>query len=348
MDTAEETPRRQASRTAIRDVATRAGVSLATVSRVLNGRPDVSAETRDVVLRVARELGYVSNRHARGLAGARTGLIGLTVPHVLGEYFTQIVTGVAEALYERDARLVLCPTLHQHDREISLLERLMHGTTDGAILLLTTESSAELAQLRRRGYPFVVVDPPGPLDAAIPVVAAANWSGARQATEHLIELGHARIATITGPATWNASIDRLAGYHSALVAAGLPIRPELVREGDFRPEGGYRAARHLLALPDPPTAIFVQDDDMVIGVLRAAKDRGLCVPADLSLVGFDDVGLASVLTPALTTISQPLQEMGRLAVTVLYRELSGQPLDATRVELSTRLVVRASTAPPAK
>lgn len=337
---------RSVSRTAIRDIAALAGVSIATVSRVLNDRPDVAPSTRELVMQHIRALGYVSNRTARGLASGRTGLIGLTVPFILGEYFSQIVAGAAEALYERDARFVLCPTRHEPARETSLLERLMHGTTDGSVLILPSESRAELTRLRERGYPFVVVDTPIPLDDTVPVIAAANWSGARMASEHLISLGHRDIAIITGPRDWNASVDRLAGYHSALLAAGLPIQRELVRESNFSIDGGYRAASDLLALPRPPTAIFALNDNMATGALRAARERRLAVPDDLSIVGFDDVELASIAAPPLTTVSQPLQEMGRLAVTVLYRQLDGQPLDATRVELSTRLVVRQSSGPP--
>ncbi|SRR5579883_206473 len=337
---------KQVQRTAIRDIAARAGVSVATVSRVLNGRPDVAPATRNVVLRYIRESGYVSNRSARGLASGRSGLIGLTVPRVFGEYFTQIIAGAAEALYERDARFILCPTEHQRDREVSLLERVMHGTADGAVLILPSESAAELAQLRRRGFPFVVIDPPVPVGDDIPVIAVANWAGGKLATEHLIALGHRRIAVITGPAAWSASIDRLAGYHSALLAAGLPIVPDLVCEADFTIAGGYNMARRFLSRADRPTAIFAQNDLMAVATLRAALEMGLRVPDDLSIVGFDDVEPASLVNPALTTVSQPLQEIGRLAVTVLFRQLAGETLDARRVELSTRLVVRASTAPP--
>jgi DNA-binding LacI/PurR family transcriptional regulator len=334
------------SRVAIRDIAALAGVSVATVSRVLNGRPDVSPATRETVLRHIRERGYVSNRNARALASGRTGLIGLIVPHVGGHFFAEIVAGAAEALYECDARLVVCPTRHEHERELSLLERLMHGTTDGALLVLPSESPDELERLHQQGYPFVVIDPALPVNDGIPVVAAANWAGARMATEHLIALGHERIGVITGPPTWCASVDRLAGYHSALLAARCPIRPELVCTGDFTIAGGHRAAHHLLALPDAPTAIFALDDDMAIGVLRAARERGVQVPRDLSVVGFDDVEPALIASPTLTTVRQPLQEMGRVGAALLYRLLDGQPLDATRVELSTRLVVRESTAPP--
>jgi LacI family transcriptional regulator len=333
-------------RPTIRDIAAWSGVSVATVSRVLNGRPDVAEKTRERVLYHIRAGGYVANRSARSLVGARTGLIGITVPFVQGEYFTQIVSGAMEALYERDARGVVCPTLHQHPREVSLLDRLMHGTTDGAILILPSESETELAHLRQLDYPFVVVDPSLPIADDIPVVAAANVSGAKVATDHLLALGHRRIAAITGPASWCASIDRLAGYYSALAGSGLTPINDLVVESDFHIEGGYHAARKLLTRADPPTAIFAFNDNMAVGVLRAARELGLTVPGDLSVVGFDDAESASIVTPALTTVRQPLQEMGRVAVSVLYRLIKGQALDVTRIELSTRLVVRDSTGPP--
>src|SRR5438270_9678403 len=159
------------SRTTIRDIAARAGVSAATVSRVLNGRPDVSPQTRDTILQLIREYSYATNRSARGLAGGRTGLIGLAMPFVHSAYFGHIAAGAAEALAERDARLVLCLTEHQHDREVTLLDRLMHGTTDGALILLPSETSAELLALRQQEYPFVVIDPMVPLDEDVPVIA---------------------------------------------------------------------------------------------------------------------------------------------------------------------------------
>ena len=333
-------------RAAIGDVAARAGVSIATVSRVLNGRPDVAPATRELVLRHVRDLGYARSRNARALAGQRTGLIGLLVPFAQNNYFSAIIEGAGEAAYERDARLVLCPTHHRKDREVSMLDQLMHSDTDGSLLIAPLESLAELRQLQRLGSPFVVIDPSMPLDEDVPVMSAANWAGARRATEHLIGLGHTRIGVITGPRAGCASVDRLAGYHSALHGAGLPLVPEYVREGDFAVEGGRNAAHELLALPNAPTAIFAMNDNMAMGAMLAARERTLRVPHDLSVVGFDDVDMATMITPALTTISQPLQEMGRLAVTVLYRQINGQPLDANRIELSTKLVVRDSTAPP--
>src|SRR5581483_8744909 len=276
------------ARATIREIARAAGVSIATVSRVINGRPDVSPQTREAVLRVVREHGFSTNRNARALSGGRTGLVGVTVPIVEAAYFAVILAGAAEALYEHDMRIVLCPTLHQHEREVTLLDRLMHGTTDGAILMLPEESNAELKALQETGYSFVVVDPRVQLDEGIPAVSAANASGARAATDHLLSLGHRRIAAISGPSDWMASSERLNGYRAALAAAAVLPDPELVLESDFSIESGEAAAGALLDLPERPTAIFGFNDNVAIGALRAAEARGLRVPDELSVVGFDD------------------------------------------------------------
>jgi LacI family transcriptional regulator len=332
-------------RATIRDVARHAGVSVATVSRVVNGRPDVSPETREAVLRVVREYGFSSNRNARALSAGRTGLVGMTLPFVHVEYFGRILAGASEALYEQDMRIVLCPTLHEHQREATLLERLMQGTTDGALLLLTTESSADLKALREQGYPFVVLDPRKPLDEGIPAVSATHWAGAKAATDHLLALGHRRIGAITGPHGWHATVDRLDGYHAALAAAGLMPAQELVAKGNFTSDSGHAAASALLALPEPPTAIFAFNDEMAIGAMQSARERGLRIPQDLSVVGFDDLERAAIVVPALTTVRQPLAEMGRMAVSLLTRLLDNQRVEGLNVELATRLVVRQSTGP---
>jgi LacI family transcriptional regulator, galactose operon repressor len=241
--------------------------------------------------------------------------------------------------------MVLCPTLHQHEREVTLLDRLMQGTTDGAVLMLPEESNEELRALQRHGYPFVVVDPRVQLDEGIPAVSAGHASGALAATEHLLSLGHRRIGAITGPRSWLASSERLNGYHAALATAGLMPDPEIVLETGFQTEPGARAAGRLLDLPVPPTAIFAFNDNIAIGVLRAARKRGLRVPEDLSVIGFDDSEHAAIVTPPLTTVRQPLAEMGRMAVMLLTRLLEGQRLEALHIELKTRLVLRGSTGP---
>jgi LacI family transcriptional regulator len=334
------------ARATIREIASAAGVSIATVSRVLNGRPDVAPNTREAVLEVVRAHGFSTNRSARALSGGRTGLVGVTLPIVQAAYFAFILAGASEALYEQDMRIVLCPTLHQHEREITLLDRLMHGTTDGAVLTLPEETNEELKALQRMGYSFVVVDPRVHLDEGIPAVSAAHASGARAAVEHLLSLGHRRIGAITGPPAWMASSERLNGYRGALAAAGVMPDPALVAESNFEIGSGEKAARALLALPERPTAIFAFNDNTAVGTLRAARDLGLRVPEDLSVVGFDDSEQAAIVTPALTTVRQPLAEMGRMAVSLLLRLLENQRVEALNVELATRLVVRESTAPP--
>ena len=334
------------ARATIREIARAAGVSIATVSRVINGRPDVSPQTREAVLRVVRERGFSTNRNARALSGGRTGLVGVTLPILEAAYFAVIVSGTAEALYEHDMRIVLCPTLHQHEREVTLLDRLMHGTTDGAVLMLPEESNAELRALQQSGYPFVVVDPRVQLDEGIPAVSAGNASGARAATEHLLSRGHRRIGAIMGPADWMASTERLNGYRAALAAAGVLAAPELVVESDFSIESGEAAAGALLDLPERPTAIFGFNDNVAIGALRAAAARGIRAPDELSVVGFDDSEQSALVTPALTTVRQPLAEMGRMAVSLLLRLLDHQRVEAMSIELATRLVVRDSTAAP--
>ena len=333
-----------ASRMTIRQIAGLAGVSIATVSRVLNGRDDVAPETREAVRQIIREQGYTANRSARGLSAGRTGLVGVLVPLVFPAYFAGILAGAAEALSERDLQIVLSPTGGEHDREVSLLDRV-HGLTDGAVIILPEESSEELEFLVDRGYRFVVIDPLMPLDDRIPSVSAANTSGADQAMRHLLDLGHRRIAQITGPKGWVATEERRRGYRGALAAAGILPDPELEVEATPEIDAGREAAGYLLDLPNPPTAIFAFNDNTAVGAIEAARARGLHLPADLSVVGFDDVEHATIATPKLTTVRQPLAEMGRTGVSLLMRLLEGQRFETLHVELATRLVVRESTAP---
>ncbi len=333
-------------RPTIREIAALAGVSTATVSRVVNGNGYVAEKTRDAVADVIRERGYTTNRAARALSNGRTGLIGVTVPRIHPSYFSHIVTGVADALYEHDMRIVLCPTLHDHDREVTLLERLVHGTIDGGLLILPEESTGELLKLMKDGFRFVVVDPRRGIDGPVPTVSAANSAGADQAIRHLLELGHRRIAAITGPHGWLATAERTRGYLAALAAAGIAPDDDLVIESNFDVDGGRAATAILLDLPEPPTAIFAFNDQLAIGSMQTAFARGLRIPDDLSIVGFDDTAEAELVTPALTTLRQPLAEMGRMGVSLLDRLLDNRQLEALHVELATQLIIRGSTASP--
>jgi LacI family transcriptional regulator len=336
---------RSSRRVTIREIADEAGVSIATVSRVVNDRADVSAETRDLVQRVIREHGYTPNRSAQGLSAGRTGLVGVLVPLVYPAYFSAILSGAAEALYHQDMRIVLSPTAHLYDREVSLLERLTHGATDGALIVLPGEPSADLEHLLDQGYRFVVVDPRTRLAERVPSVSTAHTAGADQAIRHLLELGHRRIGAITGVPDWVATERRLQGYRAGLAGAGVLPDPDLIVAGDWEIDGGSAGAERLLSLPEPPTAIFAFNDNMAVGALRVARARGIRVPEELSVVGFDDVELAAVASPTLTTVRQPLTELGRMAVDRLVRLLAGQRFETLHVELGTRLVVRESTAP---
>src|SRR5262245_9148082 len=330
-------------RATIRYIAAHAGVSITTVSRVLNDRPDVAQDPPEPVLEVIRQLNFVPNRAHRPAPAGRTGLIGVTIPTVLGDYFAQLITGLTEALYELDMQAVLCPTFHHKDREITLVNQLLERRIDGAILVLPDESSDELLDLKQRGFAFVVADEGYPLDGEFPLVAAANMAGAIEATEHLLGLGHRRIGLIKGIPGFVATEERTAGYRAALSAAGIRPDPALEAYGDFRTVEGRAAAAQLLDLADRPTAIFACNDEMAVAVLQEAHARGIRVPEDLSVVGFDDTTVSQIAIPAITTMHQPLEEVGRMAVNLLARIIDEPPPHPIRLEVGTRLVVREST-----
>jgi LacI family transcriptional regulator len=243
-------------------------------------------------------------------------------------------------------RSVLCPTLHEHDREVSLLERLVHGTTDGGLLVLPEESNSELHTLMTNGFRFVVVDPHHRIDAKVPTVSAANSSGADRATRHLLDLGHRRIAAITGPSGLMANEERTRGYRAAVAATGVMPDSKLLIESTFSVDGGRAAASTLLDMSNPPTAIFAFNDLLAIGAMQTALARNLRIPEDLSIVGFDDTDEAELVRPALTTVRQPLAEMGRMGVSLLTRMLENHQLEVVHIELATQLIVRGSTGPP--
>jgi LacI family transcriptional regulator len=337
-----------APRVTIRDIARLAGVSVATVSRVLNDRPDVAPATRRAVLQVVERHRFQLNPNAQSLSRKRLGLIAVTVPVVQGHYFAAMLGGITDALDDAGRRVLLYPARRDGRPGHSLRERLAPGTADGAVLMLPPEPVDELRAVQADGMPITVIDPREPLDEGIPCVAAANAAGARAATEHLLGLGHRSIAIITGPPGWAATEERREGARAALAGHGLLLDARLVMSGDWQIESGRAAAARLLLAPEPPTAIFAFNDEMAIGTLRAAHERGLRIPDNLSVVGFDDVDRAELVTPRLTTVRQPLDEMGRMAVSLLLRVLEAQSLEALRVELATRLIVRDSTAAPAR
>ncbi|GCF10005.1 LacI family DNA-binding transcriptional regulator [Dictyobacter arantiisoli] len=332
-------------RSTIADIATKAGVSVPTVSRVLHNRPDVAPETRRRVEKVIEDNGFVGGRARRALHKESAGIIDMTVPTLTNLYSVEIVCGVEEALQRTKLRLALSVTGEFLQLEQEWLAKVLNGSTDGAILVLAHGQSQELEALRNHRIPFVVVDHRGELGTDVPSVGATNWLGGRTAAEYLLSLGHRRIAMIAGPAEHRCSRDRIAGYRAALEDAHIPIDPDLIRFGAFTQQTGYEQTCELLALPEAPTAVFAGNDYQAMGVYSALHARGLSVPDAMSVVGFDDVAIASIATPPLTTVRQPLIEMGRVATSMLLRLIAGEPLDSVRVELTTTLIIRDSCAP---
>ena len=325
----------------MRDIAAHAGVSIATVSRVLNDQANVAPHTRELVRRTSQELGTQVDRSR----GAAAGAVYLRCPYLLTDYFGLIVSSVAETL-ELHGRTLILNAGEATQQETVVPTLPTRPGVSGAILILPPEPSEQLAALRARGFPFVVVDPRTPMTRDIAAVSAAHFAGARSVTAHLTALGHRRVGVIAGPPNWLAGQARLAGHASALADAGVLPDPALTRAGEPTTRFGHQAAGELLDLPRRPTALIGFNDKTAVGALAAAAQRGLRVPQDLSIAGFDDIDLAQATSPMLTTVRQPLAEMGRMAVSLLIRLLERHRLDALHVELATELVVRGSTGSP--
>lgn len=335
-----ETPPRAVT---ISEIAAQAGVSMPTVSRVLNRRSDVAPHTRERVEQLLREHGY-QRRGPR--ADDRAWLIDLVFNDLDSPWAVEVIRGVEEAAHAAGAGTVVSAIHRRRSSARQWLENLRARASDGVILVTTALDPDLHAELRRLHVPAVVVDPAGVPDLDLPTIGATNWAGGVSATEHLTGLGHRRIGFIAGrPGLW-CSRARLDGYRAGLEAVGIALDPQLVAQGDFDYASGFEGARQLLALPDRPTAVFAASDEMAMGVYEAARQRGLRVPEDLSVVGFDDLPQACWTSPPLTTVRQPLSEMGMLAVRTVLRLLNGEHLESAKVELATEVVVRHSTSPP--
>ncbi|MFD0200516.1 MULTISPECIES: LacI family DNA-binding transcriptional regulator [Saccharothrix] len=325
-------------RARVREIAAEAGVSIATVSRVLNDHVNVAPRTRELVLQAMAR----SRSDAPEGRGRRT--VHVRCPYLLTDYFGLIVSSIAETLRLHGVRMVLdAGVTSQHADVLTALPD--EPDVDAAILILPPEDGDRLVALARRGLPFVVVDPRTAPPPDVASVSAAHLAGARALTAHLVELGHRDIGVIAGPVEWLAGDARTAGHHAALAQAGVLPARHRVHHVEPTTAEGLRAAGELLDEPDRPTAIVCFNDKLAVGALQAAHERGLRVPEDLSVAGFDDIDLSRATRPALTTVRQPLQEMGRIAVTQLMRVLDGHRPEALHLELSTTLVVRESTGP---
>lgn len=328
-------------------VAREAGVSVPTASKVVNGREDVAPETRRRVTEALERLGYV--RRPRFDASKPPRLVDLVVHSLDSSWSGAVLHGVEAAAHEAGLDVVVSAGLGRArgDRpQRGWLDKLTVRGSAGVLFNLAELTDAQYAWLEQHRIPFVMIDPAHEPPPGVVSVGAANWQGGVTATEHLLRLGHERIAVIAGRRRKLCSNARVAGYRSALTAAGLPLRPEYLRYGAFEEGVARRRMAELLDLPEPPTAVFVCSDRMALGVYEALAERELRVPDDISVVGFDDLPESRWASPGLTTVRQPLGEMAATALRLLVRMMDGEQPEGTRTELSTRLVERASTGVP--
>ncbi len=330
----------------IKDIAKAAGVSPSTVSRALNDSPLINPRTRERIKELARKLGYERNELARSLVKGRSKALGLLVADITNPFFAEITKGVGDVAHGRGYGLILCNTDDDPRREHSYSLLLRRKRVDGLILTSVTLEDPNLVELARSGVPLVLVSRLcRSVDA--PYVTVDNRLGARLAVEHLLELGHRRIACITGPKEIDSSRDRAEAFQEVLEEAGLRVPRGWVVFTDFTWEAGERAAGRLLARKRRPTAIFAANDLIALGVMVAAHKAGIPVPDGLSVVGFDDIAFASLPLIRLTTVAQPTYEMGRIAAEWLLDVIEGKRRRKLRKTLKPKLIVRATTAPPA-
>jgi LacI family transcriptional regulator len=328
----------------MRDVAERAGVSVSTISHVINETRPVSDELRQRVLAAMDELGYQPNRLARSLRRGETHTIGMVVPDSANPFFAEVARGIEDTSFEYGYSLILCNSDGDLEKELFYTNVLTEKQVDGILFVAAGVSTEHICALQERHIPVVVVDREIP-NVSVDEVLTDNARGGWLATRHLLELGHRRFGCITGPSNLTPSAERVTGYRQAVEEDGVPVDEVLIVKGDFQYEGGYRAARQLLAMDDPPTAIFACNDLMAVGAISAAVELGRKVPSDLSVVGFDDVPLASFTNPPLTTVVQLKYEMGVIATTMLLERMHDCDMPPRRRMLDTTLVIRQSTAP---
>ncbi len=327
------------------EVAERAGVSHSTVSRVLSGAVGVHPETRDVVLRAVQEMGYTVNSGARSLAGGRSSVVGVVVYDFESVYVARFVTAMERVLSAAGYSMLLGSAQGRDvDPHPHIAQLAQHNICDGLILLFPGYHRSFLDERNRQTLPFVLIDQPGsPIADSVYV---DNYGGVRQAVEYLAELGHRRIGYIGGHMMTAAGRHRLDGFRQALHELQLDTDERLLAEGDFRQPAAYEGTRQFLALDDPPTAIFAGSDDAAVAVIAACQEQGFEVPNDMSVVGFDDLPLAELARPPLTTIRQPLDQVAERALEQLIRRIEEPKRGFEELRLATTLVERESTGPP--
>ncbi len=324
----------------MRDVAKLANVSVATVSRVLHNPETVREPTRKKVLSVIEQLNYQPNMLARQFRRNETKIILVVVPSIMNTVFSGIIEGIEYEASKHGYRVLLGNTNRNVENEYGLVELLKQKQTDGMILL-SERMDADYIKALSEEYPLVLAT--AYIEGLkVPSVSIDNVSSSRDAVEHLIGLGHREIAHITGPLKFAMSRGRYKGYKQALMQNNIEIRNMLVQEGDYTFESGYNQMLKIMAIEKTPTAIFAANDDMAMGAIKAAKELGHSVPTDLAVVGFDNIGFSSKFDPALTTVAQPLFEMGQKSMNLLLLQMQGKPIVKSQYVLECELIVRES------
>lgn len=323
----------------MRDVARLAGVSTATVSRVLSSPDGVRAETRERVVSAIEKLGYEPNVSARNLRSNRTDTLIVVLPDINNPFFSLIVRGIEDVAHKQKYSVLLCNTDNDLDRELAYTRIVTQRGADGVIFLTARVSSPHILMLARR---VPVVLGCEYIEGAVDQVSIDNQGASFDATRHLTELGHRRIAFVNGPRDIVLSRDRYKGYAAGLQQARIPLDPELVFGGTFYLESGAQAAERLLQLPDPPTAVFCANDEMAVGFMRKAFEMGRRVPEDVAVVGFDDLRFSAYHRPALTTVAQPTYEIGAMAARLLLEQIENRDTEPRNIVLPHRLVIRES------
>ncbi|AYG04131.1 LacI family DNA-binding transcriptional regulator [Gryllotalpicola protaetiae] len=328
-------------RATLATIASDADVSMATVSKVLNGRPGVAHETRDRVQSLLQARGYSKPGSDRLVAP----LVEIVFNELEDGWSLELLRGAEEVVRESGMSLVVTKSGDRHAPAADWIEGVIKRRPFGVILVLSDLAAEPKRQLRRRNIPFVLVDPSGEPAADVPSIGSANWSGGVLATKHLLSLGHRDIGVIAGPQDVTSARARLSGFRSAMADAGVPVREELIIPGNYHLDSGVEGGLQMLSDSKPPTAIFATNDLQALGVYEAARTKGLVVPDDLSVVGFDDVHFSAWSGPPLTTIHNPLSKMAAEAARLLVRFRDENQLDSIRRDLATSLIVRKSTAP---
>jgi len=337
-------PGNSSKRASIKDIARLANVSHSTVSRALRGSPLVKRRTAELIQRIADERGYCVSAVARSLVTSRTNTIGVVVTTISDPFVAEVVAGIEDVANERDYSVFLANSNADPDREVRVVRQFEERRVDGIVVTSSRVGALYVPLLTRMGVPIVLLNNQHPT-GFVHSVMIDNIDASRKAVRHLIELGHRRIAYIGDRFGHQSDTERFSGYRAALDEADVPFQPDLAAHGNGKPEGGEAAMRELLALPKPPTAVFCYNDMTALGALRAVRANGFSVPADISLVGFDDIQLAGYYDPPLTTIHQPTREMGRLAMETLLA-LFADPSPEHNIKVRGELIVRQSTAPP--